>query len=473
LTVQRLADRGEMLLVPTGIAIVLCIFRLQDALRDSDAERQDFASYPCWSSLHIRQGCGPTRQKGELIKYKPSICLIPHRRMEGLYPQPFLSRLFAFTLSAIEHSQKVLRRSQWRQLTPTACGALGLSVSAVSVVYILYQATLIFTTRWNDTKACSTAHWQLIWSMLQKGKTVNSLNYESRTPKIMRQTGFQWRCLGKGSRNYAKSAHRWWAHYALYAYFDVFDDYIFARPSAALYDSDNIVDVFRATGNLRDVHSEPFPTFPMIYDVFMEFPMFAPLISTYSTSMDYLCIPHTIVHLSDCVQTFSALFRFYYLWRYWYSDVSLFIVFGWLYHYYSFDFWSLVVSNPSMHFDLVRGYFTYIYIPSHLHKITSYCVPPTFVRLVSLRFDFDFVPFVLRPYPSQSTSISSFYCALRSFVVLARILSFRSDLARCFVYYTSDSYTNPDIRLHSLSDHFSIGYWPHLTLYILWPYRNS
>jgi hypothetical protein len=79
-----------------------------------------------------------------------------------------------------------------------------------------------------------------------------------------------------------------------------------------------------------------------------------------TTSMDYLCIPHTIVYLFDVFQTFSD---FVYLWRYQYSNVSIIYSFGWLYYYYRFGLWSL-----RRHFDLSEVIFTYVYIALSSHK---------------------------------------------------------------------------------------------------------
>src|SRR5882724_8741173 len=98
-----------------------------------------------------------------------------------------------------------------------------------------------------------------------------------------------------------------------------------------------------------------------------------------------------------------------------------------------------------MPFRPLRGYF-YLYLHTTLiyTTITSYCVPPTFVRLritsIQLRLHSSSFPFVPRPYPLhidldtlRSTSL------LRSFIVLARILSIllRSHSIFCYIHRTS------------------------------------
>ena len=172
-----------------------------------------------------------------------------------------------------------------------------------------------------------------------------------------------------------------------------------------------------------------------------------------------------------------TLFRFYYLWRYWYSDVSIIYSFGWLYHYYSFRLWSLVVSNPSDAISTSPRLFLLIFTyHSHLQNNNIVLRSPD-LRETSYHFDSTstLFPFVPRPYPShidldtlRSTSL------LRYFVVLARILSISLRSRSIFRYIHRTSYTDLLIRLHSLSDHFRIGYWPYITLYYTFrPYRNS
>ena len=148
---------------------------------------------------------------------------------------------------------------------------------------------------------------------------------------------------------------------------------IFARPSAALYNSDNVVGCVSNHWQFTRCHSDHFRPFSMISDVFMEFPMFARLYLTYryidglSMHSPYYCIP------IRCVTDLLRLcFDFIYLWRYWYSDVSIIYSFGWLYYYYRFGLWSLrtISSIRSFwrHFDLSEVIFTYIYIALSFYK---------------------------------------------------------------------------------------------------------
>jgi hypothetical protein len=70
-----------------------------------------------------------------------------------------------------------------------------------------------------------------------------------------------------------------------------------------------------------------FRSFPTSFDLFRHFSMFLcyfqsllAYIGLVSTSMDYLCIPHTIVYLSDVFPTFSCLYLS--------SHLSMFRCFG-------------------------------------------------------------------------------------------------------------------------------------------------
>ena len=117
---------------------------------------------------------------------------------------------------------------------------------------------------------------------------------------------------------------------------------IFVWPSAALYDSDTVVGCVSSHWQFMRCHSDHFWPFPMIYNVFMEFPMFARLYLTYhyidgpSMHSPYYSIP------IQCVPDLLQLcFDFIYLCRYQYSDVSIIYSFGWLYYYYRFRLWSL------------------------------------------------------------------------------------------------------------------------------------
>ena len=111
---------------------------------------------------------------------------------------------------------------------------------------------------------------------------------------------------------------RWWAHYRSIRIFRRFRWFsIFARPSAALYDSDNVVGCVSNHWQFTRCHSDHFRPFSMISDVFMEFLMFARLYLTYryidglSMHSPYYSIP------IQCVPDILRLcFDFIYLWRY-------------------------------------------------------------------------------------------------------------------------------------------------------------
>ena len=272
---------------------------------------------------------------------------------------------------------------------------------------------------------------------------------------------------------------RWWARYRSIRVFRRFRWFtIFARPSAALYDSDNIVGRVSSHWQFTRCHSDHFRSFPMFYNVFMEFLMFACLYLTYHYINGLSMHPPYYSTPIRCVPDILRLcFDFIYLWRYWYSDVSIIYSFGWLYHYYSFRLWSLVVYNPSDAISTSPRLFLLIFTyHSHLHNNNIVLRSPD-LRETSYHFDSTSTsfPFVPRPYISHidldmpcSTSI------LWLFIVLARVLSILlwSRLIFCYIHRTS--YTYPYIHLHSLSDHFRIGYWPYITLYHpFWPYRNS
>ena len=120
------------------------------------------------------------------------------------------------------------------------------------------------------------------------------------TPGLSRHTDLYTPTPSHCTRPTHTPSQRWWAHYCsihIFRHFRWFS--IFARPSAALYDSDDVVGCVSNHWQFTRCHSDHFRTFSMISNVFMEFLMFAHFIWLIATSMDYLCIPHTIVYLSD------------------------------------------------------------------------------------------------------------------------------------------------------------------------------
>ena len=140
-----------------------------------------------------------------------------------------------------------------------------------------------------------------------------------------------------------------------------------------------------------EIYAMSFRSFPTSYDPYRPFSMFLcyfrcllPYIWLIATSMDYLCLPHTIVYLFDVYPTFSDLLRpfvdFIYLRSYRYSDVLIIYSYGWLRYYYRFGLRSLRtishIRSLRRHFDLSEVIFTYI-LPTTpiLHRITLYLVP--------------------------------------------------------------------------------------------------
>src|SRR5882672_9330179 len=107
-----------------------------------------------------------------------------------------------------------------------------------------------------------------------------------------------------------------------------------------------------------------------------------------------------------------------------------------------------------MPFRPLRGYF-YLYLHSTLilQTITSYCIPPNFVRLrttsIRLRLRSPSFPDLIS---RTSTSLP------RYFVVLARVSSISLRSRSFFRYIHRTMHTDPSSHLHSLSDHFRIGY---------------
>jgi len=231
----------------------------------------------------------------------------------------------------------------------------------------------------------------------------------------------------------------------------------------------------------------------MMSDDFMEFPMFAHLYLTYryidglSMHSPYYSIP--IQRVTDLLR---LCFDFIYLWRYWYSDVLIIYSFGWLYYYYRFGLWSLrtisSIRSLRRHFDLSDVIFTYIYIALSFYNNNIVLRSPH-LRETSYHFDSTatLFPFVPRPYISHIdlatlclTSLLWYFIVLahvatphstsllRYFVVLARVSSISLWSRSIFRYIHRTSYTDLPTHLHSLSDHFRIGYWliylPYYTL---------
>jgi len=232
------------------------------------------------------------------------------------------------------------------------------------------------------------------------------------------------------------------------------------------------------------IHSDHFRPFPMIYNDFMEFPMFACLYLTYRY-IDGLSMhsPYYSIPIRCATDLLRLCFYFIYLWRYQYSDVSIIYSFGWLYYYYRFGLQSLwtisSIQSFRHHFDLSEVIYIYIYIAlSFYTRITLYCIPPTFVRLcitsIRLRLRSPSFPFVPRPYISYIDLVTPrSTLLLRLFVVLARVLSISlwSRLIFCYIHRTM--YTDTSTHLDTLSNHFWVGYWHlYLLITLFWSHRN-
>ncbi len=171
-----------------------------------------------------------------------------------------------------------------------------------------------------------------------------------------------------------------------------------------------------------------------------------------------------------CYRHSLTLFRFYYLWRYWYSDVSIIYSFGWLYHYYSFRLWSLVVYNPSDAISTSPRLFLLIFTyHSHLHNNNIVLRSPD-LRETSYHFDSTSTSFLFVPFRSQALSFAhrpryaSFYLApsiIRCFS--SRFVNF-TPISLVLLLYTSDFVYRPThlftFIIRSFSDRILTLYHP-------------
>ena len=214
-------------------------------------------------------------------------------------------------------------------------------------------------------------------------------------------------------------------------------------------------------------HSDHFRPFPMISEVFMEFPMFARLYLTYcyinglSMHSPYYSI------LIWCVPDILRLcFDFIYLWRYQYSDVSIIYSFGWLYYYYRFGLWSLwtISSIRSFwrHFDLFEVIFTYIYIALSFYNNNIVLRSP---QLCETLYHFDSTstsfPFVPRPNISHiDLAPSIFRCFSSHFTNFAPISLNLSLYTSDFEYRHNQSFT---FFIQSFSGQILTIYNPYIT----------
>ena len=121
-----------------------------------------------------------------------------------------------------------------------------------------------------------------------------------------------------------------------------------------------------------------FWSFPTSHNLFQHFLMFLCYFGFFlahtrliSTLMDYLCIPHTIIYLSDVFTTFSDLFLSLFIFAL--IDVPMFWLFlivdrfHWLWHYYMFrlqSIWTIShIWTLQCHFDPSNVTITYTSLP--------------------------------------------------------------------------------------------------------------
>ena len=93
---------------------------------------------------------------------------------------------------------------------------------------------------------------------------------------------------------------------AFYAYFIIFDDLQYSCDLLHQYMIWTILlDAFWATGNLHNVIPTIFNLLQCFTVFYFSFQCWLAYIWLIATSMDYQCIPHTIVYLFNVFQTFS------------------------------------------------------------------------------------------------------------------------------------------------------------------------
>jgi len=118
------------------------------------------------------------------------------------------------------------------------------------------------------------------------------------------------------------------------------------------------------------------------------------------------------------------------------------------------------------HFNLSKVIFTYIYIAlSFSHRITLYCVPPPSWDFVSLRFNFNFIPF-------HSQALSLIHWA--QYALFHLTPSIICCFSLCFINFTlislnlliykyQTSYTDLSPHLHTLYNHVWVRYQLYIT----------
>ncbi|KAH9166464.1 hypothetical protein EDB89DRAFT_1910690 [Lactarius sanguifluus] len=174
--IQRLADSWRNVIGSLGISCVQSFCDSQDLLRDSDSERQIFASFYLEDLRFLYEDTDDE----DKTKWK------------GLFRSPFILQTFAAHLGAIESSQKVPDLHGPNTPTPLPIGALGLAAAAVERALTLIETGMV------TTKTPRAA----------RGKTLTlpkTLNYSTGKDST-RQTGFSDAIWGKATRNYTKSA---------------------------------------------------------------------------------------------------------------------------------------------------------------------------------------------------------------------------------------------------------------------------
>ena len=229
------------------------------------------------------------------------------------------------------------------------------------------------------------------------------------------------------------------------------------------------------------IHKMSFRSFPTSHNPYWHFQSLLAYIRLVSTLMDYLCIPHTIVYLSDVFLTLSDLFQSLFIFAL--IEVPMFWLllivdrFHWLQCYYMFGLRSLrTISHIwtiRCHFDPSNVTITYTSPTTPILKreknfalrsqdLVRLCITSIWLRLCSPAF-LDLVPCtltlthcILPCYTVFSWLFFIFSLHFVSFALISIDLSFST--ADC-VLQTPTLFNIP------LSDLYWAGYHPHITLF--------
>jgi hypothetical protein len=199
--------------------------------------------------------------------------------------------------------------------------------------------------------------------------------------------------------------------------------------------------------------------------------------------MDYLCIPHTIVYLSDVFPTFSDLFLSLFIFAL--INVPMFWLFlivdrfHWFRCYYTFGFRSLQtighIQTLRRHFDPSDVTITYTLPTTPIQKRGILCTSLRRPRKTSYHFNLTQTAFpcVIRPQPSNidldTLCSTSFYCVLLIILCFSlRFIGFTPILLNLSLT-TSDYVYEPP---HSLTYPYPISIEPLLHPFIVHLTRN-